>query len=144
MFRTAVLILRDDDVAHDIVHDVFETLLTSRISNVSSQYLLCSVRNRCLNYIRNLTIRERFKRLYSGDHPEDMKEDFMNEESLAMIETTIKNELSDRCRTVVNLRFIEGKSYKEIAEILGISEVAVYKHLRHAIEVLRLKISRHG
>lgn len=35
MYRLAMLILRDDDVARDIVHDVFEALLVSGKSYVS-------------------------------------------------------------------------------------------------------------
>ena len=46
MYRLAMLILRDDDVARDIVHDVFEALLVSGKEDVSEGYLLTAVRNR--------------------------------------------------------------------------------------------------
>ncbi len=36
MYRLAMLLLRDDDVAGDIVHDVFETLLNTRKYDVSA------------------------------------------------------------------------------------------------------------
>lgn len=39
MWRLAMLILREDDVARDIVHDVFEALLISGRSDVSDVYL---------------------------------------------------------------------------------------------------------
>ena len=50
MYRLSMLILRDDDVARDIVHDVFEILLVSRKSDVSAPYLLTAVHNRLHRY----------------------------------------------------------------------------------------------
>lgn len=59
MHRLAMLILHDEDVSRDIVHDVFETLLSSSLTDVSAQYLLKAVRNRCLNHMRSLSTMER-------------------------------------------------------------------------------------
>lgn len=38
---------------------------------------------------------------------------------------------------VFQMRFDEGLSYRHISEQLGISQVAVYKHLAHALQLLR-------
>lgn len=144
MYRLAMLILRDGDSAKDIVHDVFEALLTTGTSAVSGAYLLRAVRNRCINQIKSLSVQDRLKELYSVGEQEIDDEDWPDDETIALIQSTVANELTEACRRVVNLRFTDGKSYKEIAEFLGISEVAVYKHLRHAIDVLRLKFSQNG
>lgn len=144
MHRVAMLILRDEDEARDIVHDVFESLLRSGLTDVSGQYLLRSVRNRCLNYIRSLSAKERMKQLYAVDEREIAEEDWPDEETITLIHSTVTNDLSDACRRVVGMRLTEGMSYKDIAASLGISEVAVYKHLRHAIDVLRSKLSQNG
>lgn len=144
MHRLAMLILRDEDVARDIVHDVFESLLNAGLTDVSAQYLLRAVRNRCLNYLRSLSTRERVKELYALDEREIADEERPDEETMARIHSTVTNDLTAACRRVVELRFTDGKSYKEIATTLGVSEVAVYKHLRHAIDVLRKKLSQNG
>ncbi len=144
MYRLAMLILRDDNVARDIVHDVFEALLVSNRSEVSEAYLLAAVRNRCLKHIRKLSVQERVKEVYSVDEQEIADEDWPDDATIALIQSTVSNELTEACRRVVNLRFSEGKTYQEITEILGISKVAVYKHLRHAIDVLRKKLSQNG
>lgn len=144
MYRLAMLILRDSEAAKDIVHDVFEALLTTGAPAVSGAYLLKAVRNRCINHIRSLSVQDRMKEFYLvGEHEID-DEEWPDDETIALIQSTVANELTESCRRVVNLRFTEGKSYKEIAAFLGISEVAVYKHLRHAIDVLRLKLSQNG
>ena len=144
MHRTAMLILRDEDAARDIVHDVFESLLRSGLADVSGQYLLKAVRNRCLNYIRSLSARERMQELYAIDKQDIAEEEWPDDETMALIHSTVVNNLADACRRVVEMRFTYGMSYKEIATSLGISEVAVYKHLRHAIDVLRQKLSQNG
>ena len=144
MHRLAMLILRDEDVARDIVHDVFESLLNAGLTDVSVQYLLRAVRNRCLNYLRSLSTRERVNELYALDEQEIADEELPDEETMAQIHSTVTNDLTAACRRVVELRFTDGKSYKEIATTLGVSEVAVYKHLRHAIDVLRKKLSQNG
>ncbi|MDO4334460.1 MAG: sigma-70 family RNA polymerase sigma factor [Bacteroidales bacterium] len=144
MHRSAMLLLRDEDAARDIVHDVFESLLTSGMTDVSAGYLLRAVRNRCLNYLRNLTVRDRIKQLYALDEQEIADEDWPDDDTVALIHSAVANDLTAACRRVVELRFTAGKSYKEIASALGVSEVAVYKHLRHAMDVLRLKLSENG
>lgn len=144
MHRLAMLILRDEDAARDIVHDVFESLLTAGLADVSGRYLLRAVRNRCLNHLRSLATRDRIKAVYSLDEDKIADEDWPDDDTIAQIHSTVATGLTEACRRVVVLRFTDGKSYKEIASSLGISEVAVYKHLRHAIDVLRLKLSENG
>ena len=144
MYRLAMLILRDDNVSKDIVHDVFEVLLVSGKTDISEAYLLTAVRNRCLKHIRSLSVKDRLKEIYSIREEEILNEEWPDEETIGLIQKTIANDLSESCCKVVNLRFAQNKSYQEIADTLGISTVAVYKHLRHAIDVLRKKLSQNG
>ena len=145
MLRVAVMIIHDDDLARDIVHDVFASLLACSGDFLPSEsYLLKAVRNRCLNHIKSLSVRDRMKELYAVDEQEIADDEWPDDETIAMIHSTVANDLTDACRRVVNMRFAEGMSYKEISATLGISEVAVYKHLRHAIDVLRSKLSQNG
>ena len=144
MYRLGMLILRDENVSKDIVHDVFEALLMSGKTDVPESYLLTAVRNRCLKHIRNQSVKDRLKEIYSIDEEEILSEEWPDEETIGLIQRTIAKNLSESCRKVVNLRFAESKSYQEIADTLGISTVAVYKHLRHAIDVLRKNLSKNG
>lgn len=144
MYRLAMLILHDDNVSRDIVHDVFEVLLHSGMADVSEAYLLKAVRNRCLKHFRRLSAQDRMKESYSYDDQEIGDEDWPDDTTITLIQTTIAKDLTEACRCVVNLRFSDGKSYQEIADHLRISKVAVYKHLRHAIDVLRQKLTQNG
>ena len=140
MYRLAMLILRNESVARDIVHDVFEALLFSGKSDVSEAYLMTSVRNRCLKHIRSLSVQERLKAAYIVEKSEIEDEDWPDDETIALIQSTVSNDLTETCRRVIEMRFTEKKSYQEIADMYGISKVAVYKHIRHAIDVLREKL----
>ena len=144
MYRLAMLILRDENVSKDIVHDVFEALLISGKTNVTEAYLFTAVRNRCLKHIRRLSVKDRLKGIYSIDEEEILSEEWPDKETIGLIQKTIAEDLTQSCRKVVNMRFAESKSYQEIADTLGISTVAVYKHLRHAIDILRKNLSQNG
>lgn len=91
----------------------------------------------CLNHIRNLSVRERLNRLYALDLCEIEDDAWPDDEDVARLNAIVDSRLSDQCRRVVRLRFSGRLSYGDIAAELGISEVAVYKHLRHALNVLR-------
>lgn len=142
MHRMATMFLHDDSLARDAVHDVFVSLLNSDSDVLPGVgYLMLSIRNRCVNLIRDAGVHERLHRLYLLDIDEYAGDDWPDEATLDAIRTVISDNLGQQCRRVVDMRFSAGLKYSEIAGALGISEVAVYKHLRHAIEIIRKTLS---
>ncbi len=93
---------------------------------------------------RHVDTRDRIRRLIALDAEPDTDGDTPDEERIEAINKTIATDLPPQCRRVVELRFRDGLQYKEIAEELGISETAVYKHLRKGIETLRNKMTENG
>lgn len=145
MRRLARALLHDDDSARDIVHDVFESLLNSKNQALfSTAYLLSSVRNRCLSQIRDKGIHDRILNLYFCEMEEYDAEKWPDDETIARIYQIIKSELTPQCRRIMELRFINGLSFANIAENLGISENAVYKHVRQALVIIRKKLNQNG
>lgn len=142
MLTLAIRLLRDTDTARDIVHDVFESVLSENLLTVTSAYLLTGVRFACLKHFRDLSLRERFNNLYALDLDEIEDDEWPDPEDVARLNELIDQSLTMQDRQVVRLRFNERMSYDEIAGQLGISEVAVYKHLRHAMDVLRQNFNR--
>ncbi len=143
MLTLANRLVHDEDIAHDIVHDVFASLLADLPETVTPGYLLNGVRFACLNHIRDLSIRQRLQKLYSYEVNDIVDEESNNDDAVALLNTMIESSLTEQCQRVVRLRFTARLSYREIADELEISEVAVYKHLRHALNVLRQKIKGH-
>lgn len=141
MLTLAIRLLHDTDTARDIVHDVFESVLSEDQSTVTPAYLLTGVRFACLKHLRSLSLRERFNNLYAIGLDDIEDEEWPDPEDVARLNELIDQSLTMQDRRVVRMRFNEHMSYGEIAGQLGISEVAVYKHLRHAMDVLRQKFN---
>lgn len=129
--------LHDEEVARDIVHDVFSSILHNNLDTINTSYLLKAVRFSCLKYIRSLSIQTRFIKSYSLYIEDIESDDWSNEEDLEKLKSIIENHLSEKNRYVLQLKFNQQLKYKQIAEKLSISEVAVYKHLHHALTILR-------
>ena len=53
----------------------------------------------------------------------------------------MESELTPQTNQVLQLRFRQKLKYREIASELGISEVAVYKHLAQGIKKLKQKFN---
>ncbi len=142
LHRLASMLLHDTEAAHDIVHDVFATILDNQ-SNVTydTTYLLTSVRNRCFNRLKAIDVRERFKELYLLENSDtDPMPDWPDEETFALIEECEKC-MPPKCAEVFKLRFHYGKSAKEISKALDIGERVIYKHLHHALTLLKQRLN---
>ena len=144
MYGLAFRILHNEDAAKDIVHEVFSSLLDNIPKSINESYLLMSVRSRSLNYIRNISIHDKVKELYAVDENEIEDEVWPDEDIISQLNSIIDSHLTDTCRKVVLLRFRQEMTYEEIGHSLGISKVAVYKHLRNAITILRNNLSNNG
>ena len=145
MRRLAVALLHDDNLARDIVHDVFVSLLdVTRDTLISEVYLLRAVRNRCLNYIRDCEIHQRIANRYFLENEECESDEWPDEETIARIYSLIKSEISPQARRVMEFRFSEGLPFSSIAASMGISETAVYRHLSHALTIIRTKLNENG
>lgn len=145
MHRLAVALLHDDDLARDIVHDVFISLLDgSRGILITGGYLLTAVRNRCLNHIRDCEIHQRIKNRYFLDNEEYDTDDWPDEETIAQINSLISNDISPQARRIMGLRFSEGMPFAKVAMTMGISETAVYRHLSNALTFIRKKLNENG
>ncbi|WP_438637928.1 RNA polymerase sigma factor [Muribaculum gordoncarteri] len=146
MHRLAVALLHDEDLARDIVHDIFAALLGGEMRvaalsdadiNVAGGYLLKSVRNRCLNHIRDCEIHQRIANRYFLDNEDTIPRIGHDDETIARIYALIKSDISSQARKVMELRFPRECRLPEIAAAMGISETAVYRHLSHALTVIR-------
>ena len=145
MYRMATILLHDDVESKDVVHDVFARLLDDHCDlreDTAESYLLTSVRNRCLNVIRNRQIQERIEHLYLLDldttiMPTDRLEEELNTlyKGIDLLEPPV-------CRDIIMQHFSDGMTFKEIACRMNVSETTVYKHLRRALSQLRTQLKK--
>lgn len=140
MHRLAAMILHDAESAHDAVHDVFAHLLTSEPgAPVTPAYLMACVRNRCVSKLRNADAYERFRNLCPAREEDLDDEDWPDESTFEEIHKFAAY-LPPKCGEVFRMRFYEGMKTSEISATLETTERSVYKHLHHALELLRKKL----
>jgi RNA polymerase sigma factor (sigma-70 family) len=140
MTHLARTLLHDDAEAQDVVQDVFARLLENEYQMTGSKaeaYLMSAVRNRCMNHIRNMQFRERFKHLHPLDEANESHsiEEMMAE--LEQINAIVDAHIEEPQRTIFSLRFDEELTLQEIASRLDISVGAVYKYLRQCISRIK-------
>lgn len=142
MHTLASAMLHDREAAYDIVHDVFAAVLDGGADrNPDEAYLMRSVKNRCLNRLKAIDVRERFRQLYLVETDEAaIEEEWPDEETLALLEKA-KGDMPPKCLEVFRMRYQEGIPASEIAKILGSGERVIYKHLRHAMELLKNRLN---
>ena len=125
LFRLALRITSDRAEAEDVVQ---ETLI--RVWNKRDEWTqFGSVEAYCLTVARNLAIdrsERKDARAASGPY-----ERLVNKERMALIHRLI-NELPEKQRLIMQLRDMEGKSYKEIAVVLSLTEEQVKVNLFRA------------
>lgn len=140
MYRLAIILLHDDAESKDVISEVFAQLAAREDDLEEGKeraFLMTSVRNRCLNVIRNRNLRQKIQRMYLLDVENDIRPVEAMEDELARINSLIATVLTEQDRNILLLHYRSRLKYREIAEREGISEVAVYKHLRRAIETIR-------
>ena len=140
MIHLAGTLLDDEAEAQDVVQDVFAHLLEKEYQMTGSKveaYLMSTVRNRCLNHIRKMQVRERFKRLYPLDEADESLpiEEVMAE--LDQINTIVETQIQEPHKTIFRLRFDEELSIHEIATRLDLSVGTIYKYLQQCISRIK-------
>ena len=132
--------VRDEEVAKDIVHDAFLTFWTNRkhldLSYSAKSYLFTLAQNYALNYLKHLRVvamneREVVEALQNADEELD---DY--EQRMARLNEKL-DELPEKQREVLMKCFVEGQTYKDVAEEMGISVNSVKTHISRGLKFLR-------
>ena len=145
MYHLAYSILYDKAEAKDAVSDVFTKLLEDKtvlLPDTEEGFLLRATRNRCLNIIAHKSVRERIgKEILTTRQLSDngLTNSFMDElqSIIAGLEPPIR-------RQILQLHYLGGLTYEDIASNLKVSKVTVYNHLSKALDTIRKTIKGKG
>ena len=152
LFRLALLITLDRAEAEDVVQDTM-----NRVWNKREEWTqFGSIEAYCLTVAKNLAIdRSQKKEAQNVELTPEMEEEseisgpydqLVNNERMSIIHRLI-NELPEKQRLIMQLRDIEGESYKEIAKILNLTEEQVKVNLfraRQKVKQRYLEIDEYG
>ncbi len=146
LIKFAFYYLKNYQSAEDVVSDVFVNFLKKKgdrgtIDNVEA-FFYTAVRNQSLKYIR----KNKYNHLFiSGASQEDYEipsdsrpdQDLMDNELLGIISKAVKN-LPTQRRVIFEMVKYDQLKYKEVAQILTISQKTVEKHMSLALKIIRV------
>lgn len=147
----ATTYILNPDEAKDVVNEIFINIWQKREQLVYPvhSYLLRSVRNGCLNYLRSLRNRERIIDEYCEEIINFQEELCCNDEDpLTILEVeelkgqvdAVIGSLPDKCRFVFEKYLYGNLSPREIADEQGLSVNTVRVHIKHAMDKMRLEL----
>ena len=143
--------VKDEDITKDIVQEVFLRLWQRydeiKLAGSPKSYLHKACINQALNYLkekeRRVNREETFGKSISISDQKSNRPDVKYEAS--EVSRNIQQEIDDlpkMCKSAFLLSRHEGKSYKEIAELMKISVNTVEKHIGKALKILRNSLKK--
>lgn len=138
--RYAFTILKNAEEAEDIVQGVFVDVWNSgKIHEIDrpEHYILRAIKFKCVDFQRKQIVKRKHEAevVHLSSELEKSKED--NTEELLDILNAAIEELPVKTKEVFKKAKLEGKSYKDIAEEMGISPKTVENQMTRAFKQLR-------
>lgn len=139
LYHYALGFVKERAVAEDLVQDAFIYLWTNRerIAFTGSvyAYLLQAVKNACINYKAHQEVEEKYRK---GVGIYEIQEDTEAEwEALRQRVMSAVDSLPPKCREIFILGAIEGMTYQQTAERLGVSVNTVKTQMKFAYRKVR-------
>ena len=139
--------VKDPDVAEDLVQDFFVRLWinssTIEINSSLKSYFFTSVKNRAVNHLKHVKVKEKFGvQAMIGQTEEYRNWEFTEPELTELIEKGMQK-LPPRCREIFILSRFDGKDNDAIAEMLGISKRTVELQISNALKILRIELKEY-
>ncbi|RYG06177.1 MAG: RNA polymerase sigma-70 factor, partial [Chitinophagaceae bacterium] len=137
---------RNEEVAEDIIQDVFISLWDKRyilnIQGTISSYLYAAIRYKFFDLVSHQKIRKDYAanfQIYIDTYASPTESHVNEKELIQLIEKEV-GKLPDKMREVFQLSRYGGMSHREIAQQLGVSEKTVKNQVNNALKILRKKL----
>lgn len=133
--------VKDVSVAEELVQDVFMKVWENpesleEVRSVKS-YFYRSVINASINYLNRQKNIEQHHQKIAADYSEEYLMELDEENRLVVLLRIEIEKLPPQCKKVFKLNRFEKLKYREIADLLDISERTVENHIANALKLLR-------
>jgi RNA polymerase sigma-70 factor (ECF subfamily) len=153
LFGFSKKFIDDSEVARDIIQEIFfefwENRQTIIIKTSVNAYLFRMLHNKCLNYIRNKKVHDKYAsyvdiklkeaELLFFDHDQENYKSIFFKEIEDIFRTSVEN-LPGSCREILVLSRMIGLSNKEIADQLSVSVRTIENQIYRALKILKVKL----
>lgn len=149
VYRVALSTARSPEVAHDVTQDVFAHLWRhpDRFDPTRGSlraYLITRARSRTLDVLRSETSRSRRERIEGRAgiiDAADIADSVADLDTATRLRAALAT-LRDDERSVIELAYFGGRSYREVADELGIPEGTAKSRIRSGLAKLRLEMDQ--
>jgi len=144
LIRYATTLMGDTDEAKDIVSEVFGRAWEEfdLLSVDANAWLYTATRNACLNRLKHLKVEQTHIEAIVLATQADVDNGYWEHEALLQKAEVIARSLPEPTCTILRLCYWEKKTYREVADQLGISPDTVKKHISKALRMLREEMNR--
>lgn len=143
MYLRMMNMVRDADVVEDLLQDLFIKLWIKRetldTEKSFQSYMYTVAQNLVYNYFRKISNEQALIRsliVTGADHWLSGSELLENKQAREILQMAI-NQLTAQRKQAFNLVKIDGKTYEEAGEIMGISRATVNTHMTKAIQSIK-------
>ena len=128
-----------EDVVQESFLKIWENRKSIRIETSARNFLVTSVRNNCIDYLRKQELELAWKqwKISKGDEPSG---DIYSIVELRTMLAEALDKLPENTRLIFEKNRFEGKKYTEIAEEQQISVKTVEAHISKALKILRVEL----
>ncbi|MBL7696960.1 MAG: RNA polymerase sigma-70 factor [Chitinophagaceae bacterium] len=150
LYYNVFSLVKDRNTAEELVQDIFSKIWKQR-ANISieksfSSYLFAASRNRVFDFFkqlrRNHELYSRIKAIASENYSH-IEEALLRRENQHLLQRAIET-LPPQRRRAFELCKIEGLSYRQAGEVMGISISTVKDHMATALDAIRTYISKNS
>ena len=143
-----VSITQDEEVTRELVQDVFLSIWVNRREwqpkGTIRSYLYRAIKNRCLDYLKHKKIEKKWQEIMRNSRSENEAtphDDYARVELESIVQKAV-NKLPKKQKMVFLLSRVQGLKYREIAEVMEISEKTVENQMAHALRKLREHVNK--
>lgn len=150
MYEYGFRLCKDDFILKDKIQDVFIRIWTrhDKLGNTANikAYLFTALRNSINEEYRSNSLHHTLLDKFRADLPVNFSLEFellekeSEQEKLSRLHHAL-NQLSDRQKEIIYLRFLQDLDYDEVSKIMGITTKAAYKLSARALDSLKNLLS---
>ncbi|GAB4036813.1 RNA polymerase sigma factor [Spirosoma jeollabukense] len=148
IYRFIYKFIKSAELSNDICQEVFMKIWEDRYAiqgiNSFKSYLFTITKNHTFNFLKRAAVEDRIKAEFLRNYclSTNYTEEFLLAKEYQQFLQTVLDTLPPQSRTVFKLCRQQDKSYEEAAQILGVSNNAIKKHMVRSMKVIKCAVRK--